>query len=291
MSMPALTEPLSLAFTVPGEPTSKARARFTNYGSRSHAYTPERTKTAESRVALAFKGAGGRLEPDKEVSFAVDVTFINGTRQRRDIDNMLKLVLDGLNGVAWVDDMQVTEISARKEYVDERSEARTEVVITRNGYMNRLTKSCERCGKEFVTYRSIRDQQHFCSRSCHHEAAREPRAFTCERCGGEFFAGGPSAENRFCSKECARKVGRIEIACGVCGETFVQFQSWATQGRIYCSAACSDIHRKKVGRERRSRRLYGICAVCGSGTTRKEYTRCNPCKLAGKTTLPPALAP
>ena len=33
-----------------------------------------------------------------------------------DIDNLIKGVLDGLNGVAYKDDMQVVKISARKQY-------------------------------------------------------------------------------------------------------------------------------------------------------------------------------
>lgn len=45
---------------------------------------------------------------------------------RGDLDNIVKSVLDGLNGVAWKDDAQVVEIRARR-YSDTRE--RVEVVI------------------------------------------------------------------------------------------------------------------------------------------------------------------
>jgi Holliday junction resolvase RusA-like endonuclease len=34
--------------------------------------------------------------------------------RKPDIDNAIKLVMDGLNGVAWADDAQVTSVSAVK---------------------------------------------------------------------------------------------------------------------------------------------------------------------------------
>ena len=60
-----------LTFTVPGEPVSKARARFTNYRSPGRVYTPEKTRQAEERMAAAFRAAGGRHEPDKDATFGV----------------------------------------------------------------------------------------------------------------------------------------------------------------------------------------------------------------------------
>jgi Holliday junction resolvase RusA-like endonuclease len=45
---------------------------------------------------------------------------------------MLKLVLDGLNKVAWADDVQVTEVSARKALALP-GQARTEVAVYRPG--------------------------------------------------------------------------------------------------------------------------------------------------------------
>ena len=50
--------------------------------------------------------------------------------KKPDIDNMIKLVLDALNGVFFVDDAQVMRISASKQYADE---ARTEVTIEQYG--------------------------------------------------------------------------------------------------------------------------------------------------------------
>ncbi len=38
--------------------------------------------------------------------------------QKPDVDNLVKAVFDGFNGVAWVDDTQVVEITAYKEWAD-----------------------------------------------------------------------------------------------------------------------------------------------------------------------------
>jgi Holliday junction resolvase RusA-like endonuclease len=39
--------------------------------------------------------------------------------KKPDTDNLLKAVLDGLNGIAWADDSQVIRVSASKEYSTE----------------------------------------------------------------------------------------------------------------------------------------------------------------------------
>ena len=43
-----------------------------------------------------------------------------------DIDNYVKAVLDGLNGLLFVDDKQIIELTARKKYSES---ARTEVTV------------------------------------------------------------------------------------------------------------------------------------------------------------------
>jgi Holliday junction resolvase RusA-like endonuclease len=98
----------AVLFTVEGEPMVKARPRVTKAG---HTYTPKATKDAELRVAEAYDGElfTGNV--------GVELHFFQGSRARKDIDNMIKLILDGLNGVAWPDDVQVSVCLARRVYV------------------------------------------------------------------------------------------------------------------------------------------------------------------------------
>ena len=112
----------AVLFTVEGEPMSKARARVTKTG---HAYTPKATVQAEARVKEAFRvtACEGFFN-----SVGVELAFYQGTRARKDIDNMAKLVLDALNGVAWSDDVHVSCLLARRVYVT-KDRARTVVRI------------------------------------------------------------------------------------------------------------------------------------------------------------------
>lgn len=118
---------MSCAFTLMGEPVSKQRPRFTKTG---RTYTPEATLSAEKKIGFSFRGvnpgwpAGGR-----DGEFTVRATFYTFAKSHRDIDNMLKLVLDGLNKVAWKDDHQVVKIHAEKIPVASKQEARTVVLV------------------------------------------------------------------------------------------------------------------------------------------------------------------
>lgn len=260
-------------FVVAGEPVSKARARFTGYGSKSRAYTPERTRAAEQRVALAFRLAGGQYEGDKEATFGVDITFHNGTRQRRDVDNMIKLVLDGLNGVAWVDDTQVMDVSARKRFVA-KADARTEVTVTRIGTMDRLTKKCEHCDEDFITYESLKTQR-FCSRKCGDASRRAKRERICEHCGRSFLAHAETHERRFCSRACQADYGWTAVDCNHCGNPFRR-RRCHVRATNYCSDECRDTARKASRRSRPA----GTCADCGGPVSRKNAERCQVCRWA-----------
>lgn len=268
-------------FTIKGEPVSKARARFTNYRNRGgHAYTPEKTRNAEEQMSQSYRTAGGRLETDSDVTFGISAVFYNGTRQRRDVDNMLKLVLDGLNKVAWVDDNQVVEVSGRKVFTGDRDTAQTEVVVYRVGRIDRHHQNCQLCGVEFVTYASWSARK-FCSRECvatSRRKVRVPRELVCEHCSTTFLAHGSA---RFCSRTCANATGHVETTCDICGASFVTFRSYAARGHVRCSEECRREAAARQARARRARTFPGVCLICGAGTTRKEYLRCNPCKLAG----------
>lgn len=98
------------------------RPRFGN----GHAYTPAKAHDAMREIKDAFKASGGTMAPKGE-PVTLSVTAYRDmpkTTPRRvesvpdvvkpDIDNVLKLVMDALNGVAWHDDSQVNRIIAGK---------------------------------------------------------------------------------------------------------------------------------------------------------------------------------
>ena len=128
-----------IKFEVPGPPRGKGRPRFTSRGGYGRAYTDKKTKEYEAlirqRLDEAFnldqlthgiplvepfelfvwaympipkatnnenraKMASGRIKPTK----------------KPDIDNIIKVVMDALNGVVYADDNQIVGVQAVKLY-------------------------------------------------------------------------------------------------------------------------------------------------------------------------------
>lgn len=108
-------------FTVWGEPRSKQRPRVTKRG----AYTPKETMERERAVRDAWLGKGEQMF---EHHLIVTIDFYNSTRHQRDIDNMAKLVLDGLNKVAFPDDHMVVGLNLRKMFTS-KGRQRTEITL------------------------------------------------------------------------------------------------------------------------------------------------------------------
>lgn len=98
-------------FTVPGEPVSKARPRFGVRRGRIVTYSDPKMVAAERAVAAAYRAAA-IPGPPLAGPVMLLARFYCATRRRKDLDNMLKLVSDGLNGVAYLDDAQVEKIVA-----------------------------------------------------------------------------------------------------------------------------------------------------------------------------------
>lgn len=111
-----------------GRPKGKARPRFAN----GHAYTPKATRDYEKMIGACYLEQDGR-KFDGKISLEVKAVFkipeswskkkkwetINEGKRpecRPDIDNIVKVVMDGLNGIAYGDDAQVVEIKASKSY-------------------------------------------------------------------------------------------------------------------------------------------------------------------------------
>lgn len=119
-----------MRFFVPGDPIGKQRPRVVN----GHAYTPEKTKDYEKRIKLAFYAAGGKTltgpvtvsvaawyRVPKSVSKAKQTAMLAGDLKplkRPDIDNVVKAILDGVNGIAFKDDSQVVKLTAYKAYAE-----------------------------------------------------------------------------------------------------------------------------------------------------------------------------
>lgn len=110
-------------------PIPKGRPRF--YG--GHAVTPEKTRKYEKLIRDSWEH--GILEAD---SLMIDMEFVMPIPQslskkkqtelvatphtkKPDLDNLVKAVLDALNGVAFVDDSRISNINASKEYGREPS--------------------------------------------------------------------------------------------------------------------------------------------------------------------------
>lgn len=112
-----------IQFTVPGDPVVKGRPRFTKYGK---AYTPKATLDAEKAIKKIVENQG--ITPFDE-PVGMEVAFFCQTKRRTDGDNLMKLVLDACNEVAYTDDYLVEEVRYRVFRRAEGEEPRTEVLI------------------------------------------------------------------------------------------------------------------------------------------------------------------
>lgn len=234
------THELVAEFTVTGEPVSKSRARFTKRGSKTFAYTPQKTLDGETAIKAAYLSATQKIGTDKDAAFAVRTHFFNGTRQRRDVDNMVKLVLDGLNEVAWPDDNQVLEIAARKSYV-KKAEARTEVQVFLIGAMEHPVRVCPQCGSEFRVYESTPDKAH-CSGACMSASRAATRVCICKNCGVSFDGLQQKYKPKYCSMECKSIDLTVEVSCSGCGDLFRKPKSQSRNSTNFCSMDCKKKH-------------------------------------------------
>jgi Holliday junction resolvase RusA-like endonuclease len=107
---------------------SKERPRV---GKSGHVYTPKRTKEFEKAIAeLAGKIVDAPVSYPIHISITIweapPRTWPPEKRQlalaglvvptRGDLDNQVKAITDGLNGVAYVDDVQIARMTAIRQY-------------------------------------------------------------------------------------------------------------------------------------------------------------------------------
>ena len=104
-------------------PRAKQRPRTMYVKGQYRTFTPHETRRAET--ALREQWVGEPSEGPLAVSFGLWDDHIEVVMQscpepesrklgRGDLDNYVKLIMDALNGRAWVDDRQIVAMSARK---------------------------------------------------------------------------------------------------------------------------------------------------------------------------------
>lgn len=120
-----------IEFEILGKPLGKARPRVTRKG---FTYTPQKTVNYENLIRWTFqskfpnhKPYEGYIEAEIKAIFDIPKSYskkktrelLNGSYNydhKPDLDNIAKIVLDSLNGIAYKDDSQVTVLKVIKEY-------------------------------------------------------------------------------------------------------------------------------------------------------------------------------
>ncbi|WP_213996426.1 RusA family crossover junction endodeoxyribonuclease [Tepidanaerobacter syntrophicus] len=93
--------------TIPGRPVPKGRPRL---GKNGNVYTPARTKQYEQLV-------GWKVKEVVRKPFTGDVAMdikVYIKCQCGDLDNLEKALLDGMNGIAYIDDKQVAALAIQR---------------------------------------------------------------------------------------------------------------------------------------------------------------------------------
>lgn len=117
-----------------GKPVGKARPRFSRRGNKVVTFTPRETQIYEQNVkSLAQVAMIGKAMLEGPVKVTITAYFAHKKKtgwhiSRPDIDNVVKAILDGLNGVVFADDASVAQLVASKHYGEERVEVQVENV-------------------------------------------------------------------------------------------------------------------------------------------------------------------
>jgi len=116
---------MTVKFTIPGEPVGKGRPRVTKKGT----FTPEKTVNYENLVKITYPGKmlEGELEIVVKAFYSIPKSaskkkteqMLNGQirpTKKPDCDNVLKIITDALNKIAYNDDNQIVRAVVEKYY-------------------------------------------------------------------------------------------------------------------------------------------------------------------------------
>lgn len=124
-------------FVIPGVPKGKGRPKFARRGNYVKTYTPEETVIYENLVTTEYERQCQRMRfPDNaplDMRLFVYYPIPKSTSKKKrtamleheirptkkpDADNILKIIADSLNEVAYQDDKQIVDTMVRKFYSD-----------------------------------------------------------------------------------------------------------------------------------------------------------------------------
>lgn len=136
---------LSAILIIFGKPQGKARPRFSKRKNKTNCYTPKKTVDYEELVKFEYmrQCQSYYFGDDKPLKIMMNIYYPIAQNTKKsikkdmldeiikptlkpDIDNVIKIICDSLNGIAYKDDAQIVEIHAYKFYSDD---PRVEVVI------------------------------------------------------------------------------------------------------------------------------------------------------------------
>lgn len=136
---------MKITFTVPGEPQGKGRARAFTANGHIGMHTPDKTVLYENLIKMEYSAQANVRFADYD-RLAVNIKAFctipkSATKKVRDgmasglirpikkpdADNIIKVVCDALNGIAYRDDSQIVTVLFSKEYSDN---PRVEVILT-----------------------------------------------------------------------------------------------------------------------------------------------------------------
>ncbi|EGT4600790.1 RusA family crossover junction endodeoxyribonuclease [Clostridioides difficile] len=131
---------MKVNFTIDGEPVGKERPRMNSITKRT--YTPNKTRDYEELIRWLYQSKvkyyfEGYIKMTLRCYYSIAKSNSKKIKEQKrnnvlrpskkpDIDNVIKVVADSLNGIAYKDDTQIVEVVASKYYSDK---PRVEVMI------------------------------------------------------------------------------------------------------------------------------------------------------------------
>ena len=131
-----------IEFTVDHEPVGQPRHRVGTIGGRSRLYLPSKHPVHGFKKAIRL-ACGKRVKVAGAIEVVVNAWFSRPKSKtwktkpmpwyrhtsKPDADNVLKAVLDALNGLAWVDDAQISSATIRKFVCGGGSSSKVQIFI------------------------------------------------------------------------------------------------------------------------------------------------------------------